>query len=128
MHVAASTLSCTRKPKTFGDDERNSGDGEVIGAEAAAAVMGAAPSGVDRVELARELARLSRTSASRVASHATSSADERRSGVDERDGVAIGVDPAAAVMGAAPVDASRLCLAMKSSTRLTKDWTAPCSS
>ena len=54
MHVAASTLSCARKPKTFGDDERNSGDGEVIGAEAAAAVMGAEPSGVDRVGLARD--------------------------------------------------------------------------
>ena len=76
MHVTSSTLSCARKPEAFGDDERNSGDGEVIGIEAAAAVMDAAPSGVDRAELARELARLSRTSASRFASRATSSADE----------------------------------------------------
>ena len=59
MNVADSTLSCALMPKTFGDDEWNSGDGEVIGAEAAAAVLGAAPSGVDRAELARELARLS---------------------------------------------------------------------
>ena len=110
MHVAARMLSCARKPKTFGDDERKSDDGEAIGVEAAAAVMGAAPSGVDRTERARISARLSRTSASRFAlryaSCSTSSSDEWRSGVDERDGEEIGVAPAAAaVMGAAPVDA-----------------------
>ena len=105
MHIAASMLSCARKPKTFGDDERNSSDGEVIGVEAAAAVMGAAPSGVDRAELARELAQLPCTSASRFASRATSSVDERRIDVDERDDEAISVEADAAVMGAAPVGA-----------------------
>ena len=125
MHVAASTLSYARKPKTVGDDERNSGDGEVIGIEAAAAVMGAAPSGVDRVERTRMPARLSCTSASRFSSRAKSSVDERRSGVDERDGEAIGVDPAAAVMGAAPVGAD--CALKNFSARLTKASHAACS-
>ena len=53
MHVAASTPSCARKPKTFVDDERDFGDGEAIGVEAAAAVMGAALSSVDRFERTR---------------------------------------------------------------------------
>ena len=52
MHVAASTSSCARKPKTFVDDERDFGDGKAIGVEAAAAVMGAALSSVDRFERA----------------------------------------------------------------------------
>ena len=118
MHVAARMLSCARKPKTLGDDERNSSDGEAIGVEAAAAVTGAAPSGVDRAERARIPERPSRTSASRFASCSTSSADEWRSGVDERDGEAIGVDPAAAVMGAAPVGTD--CALRNFSARLTK--------
>ena len=53
MHVTASTPSCARKPKTFGDTERDFGDGEATGIEAAAAVMGAAPFGVDRAERTR---------------------------------------------------------------------------
>ena len=132
MHVAASMLSCARKPRTFGDDERNSGDGEAVGVEAAAAVMGAAPSGVDRAERARVPERLSRMSASRSSSRSascsTSSSDEWRSGVNERDGEETnvgpaadgeetGVDPAAAVMGAAPVDAD--CSLVTFSARLT---------
>ena len=121
MHVAASTLSCARKPKTFGDDERNSSDGGAIGVEVAAAETGAAPSGVDRAERARIPARLpctSRTSASRVAPCSTSSSGEWRSCVDEHDGEKIGVDPAAAVIGAAPVDAD--CALRNLSACLTK--------
>ena len=68
MHVAASsTPSCARKPKAFGDDVRDFGDGEAVGVDAVAAVMSAAPVGADLTELVREPARLSRMSASRFA-------------------------------------------------------------
>ena len=81
MHVAASTPSCARKPKAFGDDERDFGDGEAIGVDAVAAVMSAAPVGADLAEVVREPARLSSTSASCFASRSKSeSFDERGNG------------------------------------------------
>jgi hypothetical protein len=43
-------LSSARTPEMSGADERYFGGGEVIGIEAAAAEMGAAPSGVDVAE------------------------------------------------------------------------------
>ena len=46
MRLAAMLLSSARTPEMSGADERYFGGGEVIGVEAAAAVMGAAPSGV----------------------------------------------------------------------------------
>ena len=47
MRAAATLRSCVRSSETSGVDERYFGGGELIGVEAAAAEMGAAPSGVD---------------------------------------------------------------------------------
>ena len=47
MRLAAMLQSCARTPEMSGADERYFGGGEVIGVEADAAVMGAAPVGAD---------------------------------------------------------------------------------
>jgi hypothetical protein len=101
MHVAASTLSCARKPKTFGNDEQDSGcEDEAISVDEVPAAMGAAPVGADRADLVRVPARLSRTSASRWSSARKSeSFDEGGNGV----GVVNDVGVALAVMRAAPI-------------------------
>ena len=98
MQLAANALRCARTSDIFVDDERNSGAGEVIGVKAAAAVMGAAPSGVDRVECAREPARLPNTPASRCASRTKPELfdeDGKGSGAESDVGVASTVTEAA---------------------------------
>jgi len=57
MRLAAMLLSSARTPEMSGADERYFGGGEVIGIEAAAAEMGAAPPGVDVVECTKRCVR-----------------------------------------------------------------------
>ena len=112
MRLAANALRCARTSETFVDDEWCSRGGEAISVEADAAVMGAAPSGVDRAERAREPAQLSRTSASRFCvtflRHARRAVPTSGGAVLPSDDEAISAEAAATVMSAAPVGADRV--------------------
>ena len=57
MRLAAMLLSSARTPEMSDVDERYVGGGELIGVEAAAAEMGAAPSGADVVVVTKSCVR-----------------------------------------------------------------------
>ena len=57
MRAAHTLRSCLLSSETSGVDERHFGGGELIGVEAAAAEMGAAPSGVDVVVVTKSCVR-----------------------------------------------------------------------